>query len=131
MSAQNESPAAAIARAHVEAWTNHDFDTARGGLAPDVRVTATTTQPRHGRICPNEPWFLRPGPGDPRPGYPGRDRGSPKRGITLLSKRVMMLIWSPRRVRTISPFACRTAPCGSPRYTPNAGWPLARVATSR
>ena len=37
MSAQNESPAAAIARAHVEAWTNHDFDTARGGLAPDVR----------------------------------------------------------------------------------------------
>src|SRR5271169_5837421 len=45
MSAQNESPAAAIARAHVEAWSNHDFDTARGGLAPDVRVTATTTQP--------------------------------------------------------------------------------------
>ena len=85
----------------------------------------------HGRICPNEPWFLRPGPGDPRPGYPGRDRGSPKRGITLLSKRVMMLIRSPRRVRTISPFACRTAPCGSRRYTPNAGWPLARVATSR
>jgi len=81
--------------------------------------------------CPNEPWFLRLGPGDPRPGYPGRDRGSPKRGITLLSKRVMMLIRSPRRVRTISPFACRTAPCGSRRYTPNAGWPLARVATSR
>ena len=45
MSAQNESPAAAIARAHVEAWSNHDFDTARGRLAPDVRVTATTTQP--------------------------------------------------------------------------------------
>ena len=45
MSAQNESPAAAIARAHVEAWSNHDFDTARAGLAPDVRVTATTTQP--------------------------------------------------------------------------------------
>ena len=45
MSAQNESPAAAIARAHVEAWSNHDFDTARNGLAPDVRVTATTTQP--------------------------------------------------------------------------------------
>jgi len=45
MSAQNESPAAAIARAHVEAWSNHDFDTARHGLAPDVRVTATTTQP--------------------------------------------------------------------------------------
>jgi hypothetical protein len=45
MSAQHEPPAVAIARAHVEAWSNHDFDTARDGLAPDVRVTATTTQP--------------------------------------------------------------------------------------
>ena len=45
MSAQQESPAIAIARAHVEAWSNHDFDTARNALAPDVRVTATTTQP--------------------------------------------------------------------------------------
>jgi hypothetical protein len=45
MSAQPESPAVAIARAHVQAWSNHDFDTARRGLAPDVRVTAVTTQP--------------------------------------------------------------------------------------
>jgi hypothetical protein len=45
MSAQQESPAVAIARAHVEAWSHHDFDTARSALAPDVRVTATTTQP--------------------------------------------------------------------------------------
>jgi hypothetical protein len=45
MSALHESPAVAIARAHVEAWSNHDFDTARNGLAPDVKVTATTTQP--------------------------------------------------------------------------------------
>jgi hypothetical protein len=45
MSAQHEPQAVAIARAHVEAWTSHDFDTARNGLAPDVRVTATTTQP--------------------------------------------------------------------------------------
>ncbi len=45
MSTQTESPAVAIARAHVEAWSNHDFDTARSGLAPDVHVTATTTQP--------------------------------------------------------------------------------------
>lgn len=45
MAAQHESPAVAIARAHVAAWSNHDFDTARNGLAPDVRVTATTTQP--------------------------------------------------------------------------------------
>ena len=45
MSAQHESPVVAVARAHVEAWSNHDFDKARNGLAPDVRVTATTTQP--------------------------------------------------------------------------------------
>jgi SnoaL-like protein len=45
MSAQHESPAVAIARAHVEAWSNHDFDAARSGLAPGVRVTSTTTQP--------------------------------------------------------------------------------------
>jgi SnoaL-like domain len=45
MSAQPESPAVAIAHAHVEAWSNHDFDTARGMLAPDVYVTATSTNP--------------------------------------------------------------------------------------
>ena len=45
MSAQHESPAVAIARAHVEAWSNHDFDTARDALAADVHVTSTTTQP--------------------------------------------------------------------------------------
>src|SRR5919197_620985 len=45
MAAQHQSPAVAIARAHVEAWSNHDFDTARGGMAPADRVTATTTQP--------------------------------------------------------------------------------------
>ena len=45
MSAQHEPSAVAIARAHVEAWGNHEFDTARGMLAPDVQVTSTTTQP--------------------------------------------------------------------------------------
>jgi hypothetical protein len=45
MAPQPEPTAVAVARAHVEAWSNHDFDTARSGLAPDVRVTATTTQP--------------------------------------------------------------------------------------
>src|SRR5215472_13324299 len=45
MSAQPESPAVAVARAHVEAWSNHDFDTARSMLADDVRVTATSTNP--------------------------------------------------------------------------------------
>ena len=45
MSAQHESPAVAIARAHVEAWSNHDFDAARSSLAADVKVTATSTVP--------------------------------------------------------------------------------------
>lgn len=45
MSAQHESPAVAIARAHVEAWSNHDFGAARSSLAADVKVTATTTMP--------------------------------------------------------------------------------------
>jgi hypothetical protein len=45
MSAQQESPAVAIARAHVEAWSNHDFDTARSLLADDVKVTATASNP--------------------------------------------------------------------------------------
>jgi hypothetical protein len=45
MSTDQESPAVAIARAHVQAWSNHDFGTARSGLAADVKVTATTTQP--------------------------------------------------------------------------------------
>jgi hypothetical protein len=40
-----DSPAVAIARAHVEAWSNHDWEKARKMLAPGVRVTATTTQP--------------------------------------------------------------------------------------
>ena len=45
MSAQHESAAVAIARAHVEAWSNHDLDTARKSLAADVKVTATSTLP--------------------------------------------------------------------------------------
>jgi hypothetical protein len=39
------APAVAIARAHVEAWSSHDFDTARRLLGPDVKVTATSTDP--------------------------------------------------------------------------------------
>jgi hypothetical protein len=45
MTTQPEPRAVAIAMAHVQAWANHDFDTARGMLAPDVNVTATTTAP--------------------------------------------------------------------------------------
>lgn len=39
----SESHAVTIARAHVEAWSNHDYDEARKSLAADVKVTATTT----------------------------------------------------------------------------------------
>jgi len=45
MSVHQDSPAVAIARAHVEAWSNHDFDQARSSLAADIKVTATTTNP--------------------------------------------------------------------------------------
>ena len=45
MAIDQESPAVALARAHVEAWSNHDWDTARSMLAHDVHITATTTQP--------------------------------------------------------------------------------------
>jgi hypothetical protein len=44
-----ESSAVSVARAHVEAWSNHNFETARKSLAEDVHVTVTTTQP----IMPN------------------------------------------------------------------------------
>ena len=45
MSAQPESPAVAVARAHVQAWASKDYDTTRSMLAPDVHVTAMTTNP--------------------------------------------------------------------------------------
>jgi len=32
-----DSPAVAFARAHLEAWSNHDLDRARGNLASDVQ----------------------------------------------------------------------------------------------
>ncbi len=32
-----DSPAVALARAHIEAWSNHDLATARGNLAADVQ----------------------------------------------------------------------------------------------
>jgi SnoaL-like domain len=43
---RQDSPAVAVARAHAEAWSNHDWARSREGLAADVRVTVTTTQPR-------------------------------------------------------------------------------------
>ena len=34
---ESGSPAVALARTHLEAWTNHDLDKARGNLAEDVQ----------------------------------------------------------------------------------------------
>ena len=45
MPVNHESPAVVAAVAHVEAWSNHDFDAARAALAADVKVIAITTQP--------------------------------------------------------------------------------------
>jgi len=43
--AQTDSVAIAMARAHAEAWSHHDWDTARKMLAPNIHVTTMTTQP--------------------------------------------------------------------------------------
>lgn len=41
----SEPRAVGVARAHVRAWSNHDFDGARRLLAEEVRVTVTSTNP--------------------------------------------------------------------------------------
>lgn len=45
MPIHQESSAVALARAHAEAWSHHDWDTARKMLAPNVHITASSTQP--------------------------------------------------------------------------------------
>jgi hypothetical protein len=45
MSSQQDPTAVAVARAHVEAWGGHDYDSARASLAPDVHVVATSVDP--------------------------------------------------------------------------------------
>lgn len=42
---KSDSPAVAVAVAHIEAWSNQDFNGAQRLLAPEVRVAVTTTQP--------------------------------------------------------------------------------------
>lgn len=44
-SEQRDSKAVSVARAHIEAWSNHDYYAAKSLLSADVRVTATTTAP--------------------------------------------------------------------------------------
>jgi hypothetical protein len=45
MSSEQESTAVAVARAHVDAWGIHDYDVARGALAPEVHVMVTSVDP--------------------------------------------------------------------------------------
>jgi hypothetical protein len=45
MPTDEESRAVEVALAHVEAWSNHDWDSAERSLAEGVYVTVTTTQP--------------------------------------------------------------------------------------
>jgi hypothetical protein len=45
MSLQQNSAAVAAAKAHVEAWGERDYDTARAGLAEDVWVTVIAADP--------------------------------------------------------------------------------------
>ena len=45
MSQTPDSPAVKLARAHVQAWARKDFDTARNGLAADVRAAQSSTNP--------------------------------------------------------------------------------------
>ena len=45
MSSQKDPTAVAVARAHVEAWGSHDYDSARASLAPDVHVAVTSVDP--------------------------------------------------------------------------------------
>ena len=46
MSSQQESNAVSAARAHVDAWGNHDYDRARVALAPEVHVIVTSVDPQ-------------------------------------------------------------------------------------
>jgi hypothetical protein len=45
MAVQTNSQAVQIARAHIQAWANHDMPAARAALAEDVAVSVTTTGP--------------------------------------------------------------------------------------
>jgi|SRR5579883_2695525 hypothetical protein len=42
---QQDAPAIAVALAHIDAWSNHEWDRAREMLAPNVRVMTMTAQP--------------------------------------------------------------------------------------
>lgn len=54
MMTQQDAPAVAIARAHIEAWSHHDWEKTRELLAPNVHAVVTTTQP--GMLSDNQFW---------------------------------------------------------------------------
>jgi hypothetical protein len=43
-----DSPAVAVALAHIDAWSRHDWDKTRELLAPDVHALVASTQPQFG-----------------------------------------------------------------------------------
>jgi hypothetical protein len=43
-----DSPAVAVALAHIDAWSHHDWEKTRQLVAPNVHATVTTTQPNFG-----------------------------------------------------------------------------------
>jgi hypothetical protein len=45
MSSKQDPTAVAVARAHVESWGDHDYDSARASLAPHVHVVVTSVDP--------------------------------------------------------------------------------------
>jgi hypothetical protein len=47
---QLEPIAVAVARAHVDAWGEHDYDVARAALASDVHVVVTSVDPDAPRV---------------------------------------------------------------------------------
>lgn len=50
MSSRQESTAVAVARAHVYAWGDHDYDAARAALASGVHVVTTSVDPEAPRV---------------------------------------------------------------------------------
>jgi hypothetical protein len=50
MSSQQDPTAVAVARAHVEAWGSHDYDSAQASLAPDVHVVVSSVDPEAPKV---------------------------------------------------------------------------------
>jgi hypothetical protein len=91
----------------------------RSAAAPS-RPARCSTASIAGRATTTREWCVQ-----------GRVRGSPKRAMTSVLKQVMAVMVAPAVVMTSRPYARWTWARGSARYMPKAGWPLARVGTTR